>query len=507
MISRPAHSITTRLTRMNMLVSGVALLLACTAFIAYDLITFRDSLIYSLSIQAQIIGSNSTSALVFDDPRAAERTLTALKASPDIVSAGILTADGKVFARYSATQNGTQEMLPAIDPEQEQTYQFDRGDVVVVRSIRFNDKTAGHVYIRSDLRGMYALVKRYITIACVVLLTSLFVALLLSSIIRKSTAEPIVRLSEIAQAVSREKNYSIRAKSLERRGDELSVLVQAFNEMLARIEFRDRELQEARERLEERVEERTTQLAATNRELEAFSFSVSHDLRAPLRHIAGFSGILMEDYAGQMDPAGRAYLQKIQNAVGAMDALVHDLLGLARLGRQEPNRAPTDLNPIVRSVIDDLEQETKDRRIEWKIEELPVQKCDGGLVKLVFANLLSNAVKYSRRREPAVIEVGSMKDGQRCVIYVRDNGVGFDGDHAEKLFGVFQRLHRATEFEGTGVGLATARRIIEKHGGEIWAHAQVDKGATFFFFLERKARASDTSLADPALSQARTIAT
>jgi PAS domain S-box-containing protein len=233
--------------------------------------------------------------------------------------------------------------------------------------------------------------------------------------------------------------------------------------------------------LEQRVEERTVELTAANKELESFTYSVAHDLRAPLRHIDAFSKILGEDCAESLPPEAQHYLNNIRHSTAKMSQLVDDLLNLARVGRQELRRQPTPLGALVNEVLADLKEETAGRTLEWHIQPLPAIECDPGLMKQVFANLLSNAVKYTRPRSVAVIEVGCRKMSGDSAVFVRDNGVGFNMKYADKLFGVFQRFHRAEEFEGTGVGLATVDRIVRKHGGHIWAEASVDQGATFYF--------------------------
>jgi light-regulated signal transduction histidine kinase (bacteriophytochrome) len=282
--------------------------------------------------------------------------------------------------------------------------------------------------------------------------------------------------------VSRDKNYSIRAEAEEKRG-EISILIGSFNEMLGQIEDREAALKEARDELEERVEERTAQLAAANKELEAFSYSVSHDLRAPLRHIDGFSALLSEKYAGQLDPTAQRYLQRVREGARHMGHLVDDLLSMARIGRQEMVHRATDLGALVRLVIKEQESEIAGREIEWRIADLPVVMCDPGLMQLVFTNLIANAIKYSRKTARAMIEIGQSVYENKPVVFVRDNGAGFEQKYVHKLFGVFQRLHRAEDFEGTGIGLATVQRIIHRHGGQIWAEGEVDKGATFYFTI------------------------
>jgi PAS domain S-box-containing protein len=226
-----------------------------------------------------------------------------------------------------------------------------------------------------------------------------------------------------------------------------------------------------------------TELAASVKELEAFTYSVSHDLRAPLRHISGFSKILSEEFGSSLPPAAQHHVQRIQEGTRRMGLLIDDLLNLARVSRRDLSLQPASLKSIIDEAIAELVPECASRQIEWKIGNLPFIDCDPGLMKQVFQNLLSNALKFTRPRSQTTIEVGQEDQKGRAVIFVRDNGVGFDMKYADKLFGVFQRLHRVEDFEGTGVGLATVQRIVQKHGGRIWAEAELDKGATFFFTL------------------------
>jgi light-regulated signal transduction histidine kinase (bacteriophytochrome) len=234
------------------------------------------------------------------------------------------------------------------------------------------------------------------------------------------------------------------------------------------------------------VAERTGQLDAATKELEAFSYSIAHDLRAPLRHINGFAKILKDNYSTNLDHTAQGYLGFVCDGAKNMGQLLDDLLKMGRIGRQRLVRTPTDLNSLVGDALKNLQPEYEGRQIDWRIGELPAVECDPGLTRELFANLLSNAVKYTRPRDKAVIEVGRATTNGAHTIFIRDNGAGFDQRYANKLFGLFQRLHTAEEFEGTGVGLATVQRIVQKHGGRIWAEAEVDKGATFFFTLDGK---------------------
>jgi light-regulated signal transduction histidine kinase (bacteriophytochrome) len=255
--------------------------------------------------------------------------------------------------------------------------------------------------------------------------------------------------------------------------------------------------------LEQRVVERTAELEAANKELEAFSYSISHDLRAPLRAVNGFAGIVLEDFGPQLPEEGRGYLERIRAGALRMGELIDDLLAFSRLSRQAVNRQNVNTVELVQNALDELKPQRDGRQIEIQIGNLPVCHGDAALLKQIWVNLISNAIKYTRGREPAIVEIGSMEDdGGRAsgvesqtappstldarpstVFFVRDNGAGFDMQYANKLFGVFQRLHRADEFEGTGVGLAIVQRIVHRHGGRVWAKAEVNRGATFYFTI------------------------
>jgi signal transduction histidine kinase len=238
-------------------------------------------------------------------------------------------------------------------------------------------------------------------------------------------------------------------------------------------------------RTQEELRRLNEKMEAANNELESFSYSVSHDLRAPLRHISGFAGMLGRSAGGKLEPREQGFLATITKSAAQMSRLIDDLLDFSRMGRTELRRSVIDLNAMVQEIIHNLEPETKDRKIQWKIDPLPQVRADPAMMRQVLTNLLANAVKYSRPREVAEITVGGQDSPQETMLFVRDNGVGFDMQHAEKLFGVFQRLHTVQEFEGTGIGLANVRRIIARHGGRTWAEGKVGEGATFSFTLPK----------------------
>jgi PAS domain S-box-containing protein len=238
--------------------------------------------------------------------------------------------------------------------------------------------------------------------------------------------------------------------------------------------------------LENRVAERTSELEKANKELEAFTYSVSHDLRAPLRAIDGFSRIILEDYAELLDDEGKRLLNVIRTNTQKMDKLITDLLGLSRIGRNKMHLTPVNMNIMVNSVYNDLMTDQNSNNIEFNVSDLPDSYADSSLIKQVWINLISNAIKYSSSRDKAVIDVGAYTEDGMNVYYVRDNGVGFDPKYSHKLFGIFQRLHSEKEFPGTGVGLAIVQRIAKRHGGDVWAESELNKGAIFYFSLPIK---------------------
>jgi PAS domain S-box-containing protein len=264
------------------------------------------------------------------------------------------------------------------------------------------------------------------------------------------------------------------------------VELQAVGRDITRLKEAEEEIRQLNEELEQRVIERTAQLEAANKELEAFSYSVSHDLRAPLRAIDGFSRILIEDHAPQFPEETARLLRIVRENTQQMGRLIDDLLIFSRLSRQPVNKLTIDTVDLVRQVLGTLQSDLEGRQVEIEIEDLPDCQGDPILLKQVWMNLLENALKFTREREVARIEIGCEVKGKEQVYFVKDNGVGFDMQYAHKLFGVFQRLHRSDKFEGTGVGLAIVQRIVHRHGGRVWTEAKTNVGATFVFTLPQK---------------------
>ena len=271
---------------------------------------------------------------------------------------------------------------------------------------------------------------------------------------------------------------------LESMAGDLSFAMESI-EREARRRQAEEEIRGLNEELDLRVKKRTAELEFANRELESFSYSVSHDLRAPLRAIQGFSRMLMADHAAQLDAEGLRLLNVITTNTKLMTALIEDLLALSRLGRHEIRKGSFNLTDMARQVFEQLKSQEPERDLQFIMKDLPPTHGDPSLIRQVLVNLLTNAVKYTKQRKTAVIEVGGNDAANETVYYIKDNGVGFDERYADKLFGVFQRLHSGEEYEGTGVGLAIVKRITERHGGRVWAEGKVNEGATFYFALPK----------------------
>ncbi len=605
MLSGPP-TIKRRLMRAIMVTTLTVLVLTCAVFIAYEVVTFRETLARALGVRAGIIAANSTAALAFRDELDAREVLASLRKDPQIEGACLSDDSGRVFASYPET--APSGAFPDDPPRQGRW--FERSHFVIFEPVVEQDRWLGTLYIKSNLGAIEERYRFYSAMVLAVVLGSLVLTFGLSNSLQRGISEPVLDLVAVAKGITERRDYSVRAES---RGEgEIRILSDAFNDMLSQIQQRDdslrakearlrailesaldaiitmdhegritafnpaaekmfgyertravgapladliippalrerhrrglgayldrgesavlgrrleisamraggeefpvelaitripqegppiftgfirditerkqaeREIRQLNEQLERRVAERTAQLEASNRELEAFTYSVSHDLRAPLRSIDGFTSALMEDGGAVLDEKCHRHLSRVRAAAARMGMLIDDLLSLSRLTRAEMRRERVDLSALGRQIAEELRHSQPNRAVSVTIEDGLVVDGDSHLLRVVVENLLRNAWKYTSKHDRASIELAAGGNGAKHVYHVRDDGAGFDMAHVDLLFRPFQRLHRQADFEGTGVGLATVQRIIERHGGRIWAEGAVEKGATFYFTL------------------------
>lgn len=506
-----------KLTRFALLTTVVALLLAGTAFVAYELASFRSAMTRELASTADILGANSTAALAFNDPKAAEMTLHGLQATPRIVSAAIYTKEGNLFATYHR-EDSQAEMIPLRPQVDSSTLEGMR--LALFRPIILDHELIGTIWLQSDLQEVSRRLMLYAIVTIIVLLAAFIVALFVSSRLQGVISEPIQHLVQTAKAVSETQDYSIRAQGSGH--DELGLLTDGFNEMLTQIQERDMALQDAHDTLEERVKRRTTELereiaerrraedalacrieelaqlnvllqerehelALKNRELETFGYTVSHDLKTPLRGMDGYAQAIQEDCADRLDETGRHYLMMIQKAARRMGALIDGLFSYSRIERRTMRWEVLDLQQLVDDLV--VERQAAIRARDVRVEVILAFREIAGEregLQQALANLLDNALKFTGKVNHPSITIRGETSPDEWVLSVADNGVGFDPKYKEKVFAIFQRLHPQEEYEGTGIGLAIVRKVAERHGGRAWAESEPGKGASFYLAIPNR---------------------
>ena len=450
-------------TILPLLAVGLALLLVSVFLVGRDLALARAE------AEAEIVAFAETGALAIQSYAAAEtRTyLQGLVKHPAIATVTVYSAQGERTTERDPAAVADSSWISRLMPPL-------REPVVGCRAVETTTLCLQGDMSYYEQRAAALLVPHVILLAASVLL--LMVTIVLS---RGTNRQQVRQLARIIQGAAGQSDYSVRAR--EGKG-EMGELARATNELLEQMQQRDLMLRR-----------RTTELEAANREMEAFSYSVSHDLRSPLASVDGFSEALHESAAQKLDDSEKEYLKWIRDGVEQMNNLVTGLLQMSRISKTELSRGKVDLSAMANSIADSLRQRDPSRAVDFRIEENVVAGGDGRLLHAVLENLMSNAFKFTGKTENATIEVGVLQEEARRAYFVRDNGAGFDSTQAAKMFTPFQRLHSSSEFEGTGIGLSTVKRIIERHGGAIWADGRPGQGAAFYFTLGEEAGADTPS--------------
>jgi len=501
-----------------MTVSTVAVVLACLAFIAFSMILWRQSVVRDLDSLAHVIANNCQAALAFDIPQDAEEVLSGLRGKQSVIAAAIYRADGSLFSVYPPGREGAVPPAPARNTGHE----FGPRSLHLYRMIVLNEEPIGVLYLENDLGEAVYVLRRQAMAMLVVLALALVAAYVLSHPLERIVSRPILSLAETARVVAEEGDYTVRAA--ETGSDEVGLLTRALNRMLSVIAERDlamrkevavrtraeNQLRELTATLEQRVAARTRALERSNRDLEHFAYVASHDLQEPLRTVSSYVQLLSARYGDKLDADAREFISYTVGAVDRMHNLIQGLLSYSRVGTKGQPFESTDCNAVLAAALANLKAALRDVDGDARIthDSLPTVWADAAQVTQVFQNLIGNSIKFRRDEVPlrvhvsaeatpdcsvvpAEMEGGVPEDevtpaGHRVpgwVISVRDNGIGFDGQYASRAFVIFQRLHSRRKFDGAGIGLAFCKRIVERHGGRIWASAAEDNGSIFSFTL------------------------
>lgn len=478
-------SIKWKLVFISMLTTSAVFLLAAAAIIADNRIQTRTTLVNDLSSLAQVTGSNTTSALAFNDPESAKMTLSSLKAKPNILGAAIYAKDGKIFATYMR-EDLKEFSFPSAPGFKGHRFENDR--LALSKEIQLDREAIGAVYLVSDLKELSSSLKRYISIITLIFLISSFLNFILLSLLQRIISVPLHRLVKTVDYISTEKDFSVRVEKLYQ--DELGTLIDGFNAMLGQIQERDASLRKAHDELEDRVEERTFELkrrtedlTRSNKELEQFAYVASHDLQEPLRMVASYVQLLSRRYKGKLDTDADDFINYAVDGTKRMQNLINDLLAYSRIGTKGKTIEPTPAEECLETALLNLQGTIEDNQAIVTHDPLPTVPADSTQLSQLLQNLIGNGIKYRKKEIRPEIHVSCEKKGEEWVFAVKDNGIGIDAQYFDRIFVIFQRLWNKEEYPGTGIGLSICKKIVERHGGRIWVESEPGAGSTFFFSL------------------------
>jgi signal transduction histidine kinase len=497
-------SIRHKLTLLLVVIVSVALLLTATATTINELRGIRLLMVNQFSTLANVLAANSAPALSVD-PSLTQQVLSDLRVEPAIVFACTYDAQGNVAARYQA--DNMQPFTPP--PPAPDGFAFTRdGHLEVFKQAKLDNEMVGTVYVRATTKALDAQIRRAIGIRLGFLLASVAVAVLLSLWLQRLISSPILRLAAASERVSQESDFSVRVAK--QGNDEIGVLSDAFNSMLAQIQQRDEELEQHRAHLEELVHERTrnleaktaeferanVDLARSNAELQQFAFVSSHDLQEPLRKVQAFSNLLLTRYRQMLDEPGQDYLNRMTGAAARMATLVDGLLAYSQVTADTRPYDRVELSEVAHAVVADFERRIAETRGRVEIGPLPSLVANRPQMEQLLRYLVDNGLKFQRPGVPPVlhiegriinngdgVELPGAGGGQLCQITIRDNGIGFDEKYLDRIFTPYERLHTRGAYEGTGMGLTVCRKIVHRHGGTITARSTPQSGATFIVTL------------------------
>jgi signal transduction histidine kinase len=543
-------SIKSKLTAITVIVSTIAISLASMSFVVDEFLAYKNKMVRDLSSLSEAIGINCTAALIFQDQKSAQETLSALKATPSIISASVYTKEGLLFAKFvGKRKNGASSLLPVQEDiypfwkysgesssQMEEGHYFQWDQLKMGKRIVLSRETIGFIYINSDLTEFYSRMGWLASLVAIIIIGTSFIAYLLAAKFQRIITEPILHLSQKIKIVSLGKNYSIRAQVESK--DEVGVLIKGFNDMLAQIQERDESLKKYRESLEEEVVQRTTELSQANQQLEhmveelkkakeaaegasraksEFLANMSHELRTPLNHIIGFTELVVDKQFGALNEAQEEYLNDVLHSSRHLLSLINDILDLSKVeaGKLELELADVNLRMLLEKSLTMVKEKALKHRIRLSVDIdgiLDTIQADERKLKQIMYNLLSNAVKFTpdggsvilsarylsstdgqwftREGQPVGLPLNGddqLMSGEGLInISVQDTGIGIKREDLERIFNPFEQVESSASrrYQGTGLGLTLTKRLVELHGGKIWAESEGEgKGSKFIFVI------------------------